>query len=87
MGGIDGRRTAASAARIVLAGAIAAGISFAVWKPLDEALGHNLFITQLISLGLALAVGVGAYFGSCRLLRVRELDQVLAFRHSRPATQ
>ncbi len=87
MGGIDGRRTAASAARIVLAGAVAAGIAFAVWKPLDEALGHNLFITQLISLALALAIGVGAYFGSCRLLRVRELDQVLAFRHSRPAAQ
>jgi putative peptidoglycan lipid II flippase len=87
MGGIDGRRTAASAARIVLAGAIAAGISFAVWKPLDDALGHNLFITQLISLGLGLTVGIGAYFASCRLLRVRELDQVLAFRHQRPAPQ
>ena len=63
MGGIDGRRTAASAARIVLAGAVAAGVSFAVWKPLDEALGHNLFITQLISLGLGLALGIGAYIG------------------------
>ena len=64
MGGIDGRRTAASAARIVLAGAVAAGISFAVWKPLDEALGHNLFITQLISLGL------GARRRHRRLLRL-----------------
>ncbi len=79
IGGIDGRRTASTAARVFVASAVAAGIAFAIWKPLDDALGHR-FIVQLVSLGLGLGAGLGVYVGSCRLLRIHELDVVLALR-------
>jgi putative peptidoglycan lipid II flippase len=79
VGGIEGRKTAAAAARIVVAAAAAAGIAFAVWKPLDSALGRS-FGAQVVTLGLALAAAGVVYLGSCRVLRVPELDLALSLR-------
>ena len=81
IGGIDGARTASSAARVLLASAALAGVAFAVWEPLDAALGRT-FIAQALSLGLALTLGVATYIGACRLLRVRELDQLRVWRRA-----
>ncbi|HEY7733028.1 MAG TPA: murein biosynthesis integral membrane protein MurJ [Gaiellaceae bacterium] len=70
------RRTGASVARICLAAALAALASLAVWYPLDRILGRSLG-AQIVSLGLALAAGLGVYLGTCRALRVRELRALL----------
>ena len=72
--------TAAIAGTVVLvASALAAGASFAVWYLLDRALGRDL-AAQLVSVGGALAASVGAYLVSCRLLGVRELQALLSLR-------
>jgi putative peptidoglycan lipid II flippase len=87
IGGVDGRQTAASAARVAVAGLLAAGAAYLIWKPLDDALGHSTFIAQLVSLGLGLAAGLGVFLGTCRVLRVRELDLLLQLRRSRAAAR
>jgi len=84
IGGIDGRRTAVATARIVAASAAVAVVAYAVWAPLDSALGRS-FPAQLVSLGLALAACGLTYLASARLLGVRELD-VLARLARRVAT-
>jgi len=76
---IDFARTAEATVRIVIAAAVLAGISYGVWRGLDEALGRALW-AQLISVGTALAAGTAAYLVSCRLLGVRELNALLALR-------
>src|SRR5919202_1080702 len=69
----------ATAVVIVAAAAVLAAVSFAVWYPLDRALGRS-FGAQLVSLGSALAAGALAYLVSCRLLGVRELEALLSLR-------
>ena len=71
--------TADSTARIVVASAALGGIAFALWYGLDDALGRS-FGGQLVSVGIALTVGAAAYLLACRLLRVRELNALLALR-------
>jgi putative peptidoglycan lipid II flippase len=71
--------TADSTARIVVASAVLGGIAFGVWYGLDHALGRS-FGGQLVSVGLALTAGTAAYLVACRLLRVRELNALLALR-------
>jgi multisubunit Na+/H+ antiporter MnhB subunit len=66
------RATLGSIAKIAVASAILGGIAYAVWWPLDHELGHR-FVAQVVSLGLALAVGAAVYLLVCRLLRVQEL--------------
>jgi putative peptidoglycan lipid II flippase len=72
LGGLEIRSTLGSIAKIALASAILGGIAYAVWWPLDHELGHR-FVAQVVSLGLALAVGAAVYLVVCRLLRVQEL--------------
>jgi len=73
LGGIEGARTAASTVRILAAAAALAGVAYAVWKPLETALGHS-FPAQVVSLGLALGAGIATYLAAARVLGVRELD-------------
>jgi putative peptidoglycan lipid II flippase len=75
LGGLELRRLAASAARIVLASAALAAVGVAVWNGLDANLGRSLG-AQAISLSAALAAGGIAYLGLARALRVPELDQI-----------
>ncbi len=77
LGGIEGGRTASAVARIVLASAAVAVVSYAVWKPLDSALGRS-FAAQVVSLGLALLAALVAYFAACSVLRVREMQALLS---------
>jgi len=79
---IEFGETAAAFLKIVLASAVLAGVSYGVWRVLDDALGHALW-AQCASLGGALAAGVAAYGISCHLLRVHEFRALLSLR-SRP---
>jgi putative peptidoglycan lipid II flippase len=87
LGRLELRETAGSIARIAVASALVAGLSFGGWYGLDEALGRD-FIGQLAAVSGALAVGVVAYLVACRALKVRELNALLAlrsrFRRSQP---
>ena len=66
-----------SLVRVVLASGVAAGLAFLVWWGADDALGRS-FAEPDASLLVALAVAGGAYLGSCRVLRVPEVDALLA---------
>lgn len=72
---------AAAVLRIGVAAAVAGGAAFAVWYPLDAALGRTTG-AQIVSLGIALATAAGVYLGACRVLDVRELAPLLALRKS-----
>jgi putative peptidoglycan lipid II flippase len=76
---VELRETLDSAARIAAATAALAGVAFAVWWGLDEALGRA-FLAQLASVVSAVLVGGAAYVFFARLLGVRELDALLSLR-------
>jgi putative peptidoglycan lipid II flippase len=69
----------AAFSKIFVASALLAPVAYAVWRPLDSALGRS-FPAQVVSLGLALAVAIGVYLAACRALRVRELQALLSLR-------
>ena len=73
VGDVHLRTVGEAIGRIVLASLALGAASFAVWYSLDRALGRAV-PAQIVSLGLALAVGAVVYFGACRLLHVREFD-------------
>ncbi|MGZ4333011.1 MAG: murein biosynthesis integral membrane protein MurJ [Gaiellaceae bacterium] len=79
LGRIEFEGIASSFARVLAASAVAGGLAFAVWKPLDDLAGRS-FGGQLVSLLPALAVATVAYLGACRALRVREMQALLSLR-------
>jgi putative peptidoglycan lipid II flippase len=84
IGRIEFGETALAFGKIVLASVVVAGVSYGVWRPLDDALGRSLG-GQCASLGTALLAGVAAYAISCHLLRVHEFRTLLSLRSSRTA--
>ena len=76
LGRLELGRLAWTAARILVASAILAGVSFAVWDVLDQALGRGLG-GQIASLGGGLLAGAAAYAAAILALRVPEGKQVL----------
>ena len=66
-----------SMSRIAIASAVLAGVSYEIWHLLDEVLGRGL-AGQIASLAAGLGLGGLAYVAVCQLLRVPELDQVMA---------
>jgi putative peptidoglycan lipid II flippase len=79
LGRLDDGSIRSAVVRIAGASACVAVVSYTVWKLLDSALGRSL-PGQAASLGLALVAGGLAYWGACRLLRVRELQALLSLR-------
>ncbi|HEY8083543.1 MAG TPA: murein biosynthesis integral membrane protein MurJ [Solirubrobacterales bacterium] len=75
LGGLELTRLAATSARITLAAAALAGVSFVVWDVLDSALGRGL-AGQIASLGVALGLGGLTYLGAAKLMKVAELEQI-----------
>ncbi len=73
VGGVDLARVGDAIVRITTASAALGAAAFGLWSALDNVLGRSLS-AQIVSLGLALAGGGAVYLGTCRLLRVRELD-------------
>jgi putative peptidoglycan lipid II flippase len=79
LGRIGGGAMGIALSKIAVAAALVAPVSYAVWRPLDSALGRS-FPAQVVSLGLALTVAGAVYLGACRALRVRELQTLLSLR-------
>ncbi len=73
VGGIDLARISNAVVRITVASVVLGAVAFGVWYALDSALGRSIG-AQIVSLGAALVLGGAVYLGSCRVLRVRELD-------------
>jgi putative peptidoglycan lipid II flippase len=74
--GLELRQLTVTGAKIAVASAALAAVSFGAWDLLDNQLGRGL-IGQIVSLGVGLGLGGVAYLGMARLLRIAELDQIL----------
>jgi len=75
LGRLELGRLAWTWARVLLASAALAGVSYFVWEVLDEALGRGLG-GQLASLGAGLAAGAVVYGVAITLLRIPEAQQL-----------
>ena len=75
----DLRQTTNAVARIALASTVVAAVGYAVWWPLDDALGRST-VSQIVSLGGALALATAAYLAACSALGVREMQALLSLR-------
>jgi putative peptidoglycan lipid II flippase len=75
LGGVEGMRTLGAALRMLAAGALLAGVSYATWYGIDEALGRSL-VAQGVAVLAAIAAGFAAYAAAVWALRVPEARQV-----------
>lgn len=82
IGRVDFTAILSSFVRIAVAGAAFAGAGYAIWRPFDEFLGRSL-PAQVGSLSAALLGGLAVYLVFARLLGVRELRALMAFRSRR----
>jgi putative peptidoglycan lipid II flippase len=76
-GRIEGGQTLMITIRIVVASALLGAISFGVWKGLDTVLGTSL-PGQLVSVGVAIAVGSAIYAKTVLAMRIPEARQIEA---------
>jgi putative peptidoglycan lipid II flippase len=74
-GRLEGTQTTMITARILLASALLAGVSWAVWKLLHEILGVSL-AGQIVSVGGAAAGGLFVYVRAVLAMRIPEAHQV-----------
>jgi putative peptidoglycan lipid II flippase len=74
-GRVDARRTIVVTAQISVCAALLAGASYVTWYALDHALGVGL-VAQVLSVGLALTVGVVVYAAAVLTLRIPEARQI-----------
>jgi putative peptidoglycan lipid II flippase len=74
-GRLEGTQTTMITARILLASALLAGVSWAVWKLLHEILGVSL-AAQIVSVGGAAAAGLFVYARAVLAMRIPEAHQV-----------
>jgi putative peptidoglycan lipid II flippase len=77
-GRLDVRRTLIVAIQVTLAAALLAGAAYGTWYLLDQALGVGL-PAQLVSVGVALSVGLVVYAVAVRLLGIPEARQIEHF--------
>ena len=77
LGRLGARDILASLGKIVVASAFVAGIAYAVWKGIDDAIGRSLG-AQIVSVGTAVLAGTLAYLVLARLLAIRELNALLS---------
>jgi putative peptidoglycan lipid II flippase len=74
-GRLEGTQTTMITARILLASALLAGVSWAVWKLLHGVLGVSL-AAQIVSVGGAAAAGLFVYVRAVLAMRIPEAHQV-----------
>ena len=76
LGRLELGRFAWTAARVLLASAALAAVSFGIWDGLDHVLGRGL-AGQIVSLGIALLGGAAVYAAAITLLRIPEAAQLV----------
>jgi putative peptidoglycan lipid II flippase len=74
-GRLEGAQTTMITARITVASALLAGVSYGVWRLFDSLLGTSL-AAQIVSVGAALAAGAFVYVRAVLAMRVPEAHQV-----------
>jgi putative peptidoglycan lipid II flippase len=74
-GRLEGAQTTMITVRIIIASALLAGVSWVVWRLLDDALGVSL-PAQILSVGAAAAAGVLVYVRAVLVMRIPEAHQV-----------
>jgi putative peptidoglycan lipid II flippase len=74
-GRLEGAQTTMITVRIIIASALLAGVSWVVWRLLDDALGASL-PAQILSVGAAAAAGVLVYVRAVLVMRIPEAHQV-----------
>jgi putative peptidoglycan lipid II flippase len=74
-GRLEGAQTTMITARILIASALLAGVSWVVWKLLDEALGGSL-AAEVVSVGAAAAAGLFVYVRAVLAMHIPEAHQV-----------
>jgi putative peptidoglycan lipid II flippase len=85
LGRLQGRQTIDAYIRTAVASGLAAAVAFGTWYGLDQWLGRSLG-AQIASVGLGVMLGVAAFLGAARILRIQELDALLSLlRRSRPS--
>jgi putative peptidoglycan lipid II flippase len=84
LGGLQTPRLIDATARVAVASAALAGVSYLVWLGLDDALGRALG-AQILSMTAALGAGAAVYAAALWALRVPELDQILRLVRRRSA--
>ncbi len=84
IGRIDFGQILSSFLRVAAASVVFAAVGYGIWRGLDPLLGRS-FPAQTASLGTALVAGTVVYLVSARMLGVRELETLLAFRRRRRA--
>jgi putative peptidoglycan lipid II flippase len=75
LGRLELGRFISTSARVLIASALLAGVSYGVWRVLDDALGTT-FIAQVISLGVGLGAGGVTYLAAINLMRIPEAAQI-----------
>ncbi|HWJ31421.1 MAG TPA: murein biosynthesis integral membrane protein MurJ [Gaiellaceae bacterium] len=79
LGRIDFGEIASTFARVAVCAAVAGVVAFAVWKPIDSAVGRS-FGGQVLSLLPGLVLAVVAYLATARALGVREMQALLSLK-------
>jgi putative peptidoglycan lipid II flippase len=74
-GRLEGAQTLMITARILVASTILAGVSWVVWKLIDELLGASL-PAEIVSVGAAAGAGLFVYVRAVLLMRIPEAHQV-----------
>jgi putative peptidoglycan lipid II flippase len=76
LGGLEVTRTLRAAAIMLAAAALLGGVAYGAWYGLDELLGRSL-LAQLVSVGIALALGGLAYAAALLRSGLPEARQIL----------
>jgi putative peptidoglycan lipid II flippase len=74
-GHLEGAQTTMITVRILIASALLAGVSWGVWKLLDDALGVSL-AAEIVSVGGAAVAGGFVYVRAVLIMRIPEAHQV-----------
>jgi putative peptidoglycan lipid II flippase len=78
LGRLDGWRTLSTLWKTAAASVLMGALAYATFAGLDGAFGHAAIWARLLQVGAAIAIAFAAYYASCKLLRVRELDQAIS---------
>jgi putative peptidoglycan lipid II flippase len=74
-GRLEGAQTLMITVRILVASALLAAISWVIWYGLDHLLGRSL-PAQIISVGLAISIGIAVYAKATLSMRIPEARQI-----------